>query len=294
MSEKEYILHVKAVKALDLPKMDLMGKCDPYLVFQIYPKPEKYQTKYIDQTYEPVWNEEFHIPIGKIKPNDFLHVELYDYDRVGADELISTYDFYLDSLYPEKVIDSTYEFYPARKVPKGGIVHLIFHLTTVEAVPFKERDVDPSLDFMLHVPVMSREGIRQVRTEFIQNDKARDGCMDEEELDAYFSDYYPELRCITKLILHFFGTNGRVDIDQFIRFYSLFSNDRSNDVNLCRDLFDKIDENHNGTIEASEIEKVASMIRFKDDEHKEDVLKKIVNADYEKFNEIFYELLEIA
>lgn len=68
----DYILHVKAIKALDLPKMNLMGKCDSYIVFQIYPQPEKYKTKYIDQTYEPVWNEEFHIHIGKINPDDLL------------------------------------------------------------------------------------------------------------------------------------------------------------------------------------------------------------------------------
>lgn len=51
---------------------------------------------------------------------------------------------------------------------------------------------------------------------------------------------------------------------------------------------------HVKAVKALDLPKMASMIRFKDDEHKEDVLKKIVNADYEKFNEIFYELLEMA
>lgn len=71
------ILHLRIVEAKDIPKMDVVGTADPFILFKLSPSPEQYQTKIIKQNPNPVWNEEFHIPfeIGKFA---VLHMELFD------------------------------------------------------------------------------------------------------------------------------------------------------------------------------------------------------------------------
>mgnify|MGYP001026844503 CR=1 FL=1 len=105
------ILHLKILEAKDIPKMDVIGTADPFVLFKVSPSPEKYQTKVIKQNPKPVWNEEFHIPFMQDK-SAVLHMELFDWDKVSLNDLISTRDFEIDKYEDGKVIDQWYEFYP--------------------------------------------------------------------------------------------------------------------------------------------------------------------------------------
>lgn len=129
------ILHIRAVEAKDLPKMDVVGKADPYLLFQIKGITEQWRTKDIKQTFDPTWNEEFHIPIEDVE-GAVLHIELYDWDKVSSDDLISTRDFDIKNWELGKIYEDWYEFFAAPKVEKPGKVHLFFHLAKEGDPPF--------------------------------------------------------------------------------------------------------------------------------------------------------------
>lgn len=142
------ILHIKAVEAKDVPKMDLIGKCDPFLCFRTNLSSQEWKTKVIKKTYTPEWNEEFHIPITS-NMDELLHIELYDQDTFTKNDLISTRDFPVNDFQIGQVTDEWYDFAPAPKIPKGGKVRLIFHLANSgdeafiasKASPYKARDV---------------------------------------------------------------------------------------------------------------------------------------------------------
>ncbi|KAK8836641.1 Protein Aster-C [Tritrichomonas musculus] len=133
------ILYVHAVEAKDVPKMDVIGKCDPFMVFRLNSKPtETWKTKDIKQTFEPHWDQVFKIPINSDNTLETLHIELFDKDDFTDDDLISTKEFQVSSFQLGKIVDAWYDFLPHKRVKKGGKVHLIFHLANENDAPFKE------------------------------------------------------------------------------------------------------------------------------------------------------------
>ncbi|KAK8899232.1 GTPase activator activity protein [Tritrichomonas musculus] len=77
------LLHIRAIEAADLPRMDDGGQSDPYLTFQLDQSPETFKTKIVKQNLNPIWNEVFDIPIFEGNRN-VLHVELLDSDKVKS------------------------------------------------------------------------------------------------------------------------------------------------------------------------------------------------------------------
>lgn len=133
------ILHIKAIEAKDVPKMDFIGKSDPFLKFTLNTSSQEYRTKTIKKTLAPVWHEEIHIPITS-EMNDLLHISLYDEDKISKSDLISTRDFPVSDFPIGKVIEDWYDFSPNPKLAKksisGGKVRLIFHLANSGDEPF--------------------------------------------------------------------------------------------------------------------------------------------------------------
>lgn len=289
------ILHVRACDAKDVPKMDVgTGTCDPFLVFKLRSKPnERHKTKVIKKTYEPVWNEEFHFPIKK-GVDEVLHVELKDWDRLSANDLISTRDFEINSFQLGKVIDWRDSFFVAPKVEKPGRVHLIFHLANEGDEPFKEKVLENHYSHInLVINPLTQTEIQDAREQFAQIDKDGNGVLDENELDYYFKSSKAELSCFSKLIIEIYGKNGGVSIDQFLQFYKSFAAPRDSDDYIGRHIFDYIDNDHSGTIEASEFQKVVDLIKFPEGT-KQDTIDRVDQMDYEEFSKRFYTLLKMA
>ncbi|KAK8865173.1 Protein Aster-C [Tritrichomonas musculus] len=118
------MLHVKAIEATDVPKMDIIGQSDPYLVFKLSSSDKTWKTEYKNNTSTPVWNEEFHLPLSK-NLDDHLTIELYDKD-FKFDDLISTIVINVNLIPAGKEFNSWYNFNPVEGVKKGGRVRLSF------------------------------------------------------------------------------------------------------------------------------------------------------------------------
>ncbi|XP_073293313.1 synaptotagmin-3-like isoform X2 [Primulina huaijiensis] len=92
------ILHVKVIRAVKLLKMDLLGLSDPYVKLSLSGEklPAK-KTTVIKKTLNPEWNEEFKLAV-KDPQSQMLHINVYDWDKVGAHDRLGT------QLYPLKLL----------------------------------------------------------------------------------------------------------------------------------------------------------------------------------------------
>nr|AFZ78851.1 C2 domain-containing protein [Coptotermes formosanus] len=126
-------LHLKIIEASQLPKVDTIGKTDPYLKFIVSGDPNKYETKWIENTLEPKWNEEYHINLKSSA--SYINFELWDKDK-KYDDFISSLDIQLSTFRLYKVHDLWFNMAPGKKVNIGGRLHLIIHLSNPGAAPF--------------------------------------------------------------------------------------------------------------------------------------------------------------
>ncbi|CAA2991259.1 synaptotagmin-3-like isoform X1 [Olea europaea subsp. europaea] len=84
------ILRVKVVRATKLLKMDLLGLSDPYVKLRLGGEklPSK-KTTIKKKTLNPEWNEEFKLSV-KDPLSQVLHIDVFDWDKVGAHDLLGS------------------------------------------------------------------------------------------------------------------------------------------------------------------------------------------------------------
>merc|ERR1719394_2293503 len=88
-------LHINLIKARDLIKADLVGKCDPYAVIKY--GTQKFKTPVIDNSQEPRWDYEmdFNIPDGNLTEVNF---EVFDSDKIGKDKSLGNVNIEISDL----------------------------------------------------------------------------------------------------------------------------------------------------------------------------------------------------
>ncbi|KAH6804026.1 Calcium-dependent lipid-binding family protein [Perilla frutescens var. frutescens] len=101
------ILHVKVVRATKLLKMDLLGLSDPYVKLNLSGEklPSK-KTTIKKKTLNPEWNEEFKLSV-KDPQSQMLHINVYDWDKVGSHDRLGTQVFPLKTLAPNEMKEAT-------------------------------------------------------------------------------------------------------------------------------------------------------------------------------------------
>lgn len=292
----DLVLNVLAVEATDVPKMDVgfRNTCDPYLQFKMSSSKETYKTNYIRRTLEPKWNETFRIPVKSLDHSSTLHVELIDWDKITAHDLISTHDFQIITFPFGKVVDMWYTFFAAHNVAKPGRVHLIFQLTNMDDTPFEDKLVmdERSSRMDIYVPKLSDEEILDAKKQFNEIDRDNNGYLDENELDEYFRDKKKELRCFPKLVVEIFGKNGHVTFEQYMNFYKSLAADKFDDDFIGKHIFVYIDKDKSGVIDSSEFEKVYALLKLPPGFEKHPLNQG--NMNYAQFSKEFYITLRMA
>lgn len=129
-------LNIKVIEATEVPKMDTIGKSDPYVVMTLSTSSQKWKTKVQKNTDKPVWNQEFKLPITTTM-DEILTVEMWDKD-VSNDDQISTVRIQVNKIPVGKVNDSWYTMHPVKGVKTGGKLRLVVHLCKAGATPFKD------------------------------------------------------------------------------------------------------------------------------------------------------------
>lgn len=117
-------IHIKAIEAKDVPKMDTLGNSDPFLKFQLKDKPESaVKTQVIYSTLNPVWNEEFDI-ISENYESDILQVWMFDEDIKKDDQMMNPIEIPLH----EHKIGDHFVFNDKIKLRKKNVGALHFEL----------------------------------------------------------------------------------------------------------------------------------------------------------------------
>lgn len=96
------ILHVKVIRATKLLKMDFLGASDPYVKLKLSGDtlPVK-KTTIIRKNLNPEWNENFKL-IVKDPESQILHLQVYDWDKVGAHDRLGMQLVPLNLLKPQE------------------------------------------------------------------------------------------------------------------------------------------------------------------------------------------------
>ncbi|XP_010264637.1 PREDICTED: synaptotagmin-3-like isoform X2 [Nelumbo nucifera] len=133
------ILHVRVIRAIDLLKMDFLGKSDPYVKLSLSCKrlPAK-KTKVKRKDLNPEWNEVFKL-IVEDPESQVLQLHVYDWEKVGMHGKLGMQEIPLRSLVPHEAKEFTLDLLkntnsndPQNKKQRGKImVELTFN-------PFKE------------------------------------------------------------------------------------------------------------------------------------------------------------
>ena len=140
---KEFTFNIRIIEGRDIPGLDKKGLSDPYIkLYLLGMKPKErnneVKTKVVKKTLNPVWYEEYHFPIKSIG-TDILHLSLKDSNSFGSDDPISTYDFNIKNLPCGKVVKEWIKFIPVKGVPKGGEIHIQYHLACPGSYAFKDK-----------------------------------------------------------------------------------------------------------------------------------------------------------
>ena len=78
-------MHIYALEAINIPKMDLMSKSDPYVIFRFEKDLIGARTKYLDDTLTPQWNQLVNLYITD--KNEDLIIEIWD-KNIKNDKII--------------------------------------------------------------------------------------------------------------------------------------------------------------------------------------------------------------
>jgi len=100
-------VHVRVIKAQNLPAADLNGKSDPYAVVKCEKK--KFKTKVIKKMLEPEWNESFSFPASSQAKT--VCVQVFDKDLLKPDDALGKMEIDLTSLREEKAFYSAPRWY---------------------------------------------------------------------------------------------------------------------------------------------------------------------------------------
>ena len=92
---------VEVVGAGHLPKADLLGSCDPYCEVEVGGKREK--TQVVKENYDPRFGERFVFGHRHVRGKGEMSVRVYDWDRLGKDDLVGEAAVSLDGVNEEEV-----------------------------------------------------------------------------------------------------------------------------------------------------------------------------------------------
>ncbi|KZV41374.1 synaptotagmin-5-like [Dorcoceras hygrometricum] len=80
------VVSVTVISAQDLPATDIMGKSDPFVVLMMKKSEQRYKTRVLNDTLNPVWNQTFDFVVDN-GLHELLILEVYDHDTFGKDKV---------------------------------------------------------------------------------------------------------------------------------------------------------------------------------------------------------------
>lgn len=124
-------INVKVIEAKNVPKMDVIGNCDPFVKVMYGDK--TYKTGVKENTLNPKWNETFQFAINN--KDDVLKFVVSDKD-VTTDEDFAVLNFKLNSIVPKTVVDNWFDCDQLKTAKLYCKLHLQIHIDNYNVEPF--------------------------------------------------------------------------------------------------------------------------------------------------------------
>ena len=102
------VLHVCAVEARNIPRMEFLAGSDPYMTLQVSTGSAMQRTRVIEDTRSPIWNQEFHFSIQD-STNSFLIAVIKNRSAIGDDPPIAQVKIPLAGMTMFEVTDRWYD-----------------------------------------------------------------------------------------------------------------------------------------------------------------------------------------
>ena len=97
-------IHIHIMDGYDIPKVDLIGKTDPYVRIKLNDQEFYEKTEVIDNSLTPVWDKDF--TLYSLYQNPSIQIELKD-EATGKDPLIGTANIGVDDIKPGQTKEIT-------------------------------------------------------------------------------------------------------------------------------------------------------------------------------------------
>lgn len=128
-----FVLHVKVIEAVNIPKMDPRGT-DAYCVVKA--ESEKHKTSIMVKNPHPHWSQTFHFKVHD-PTNGELKIKMKDHD-VHKDDKISYIKIPYYTIRPGEFIDQWFDMIPYNPGLSGGRLHLYIHMCYADQQPFRK------------------------------------------------------------------------------------------------------------------------------------------------------------
>jgi Ca2+-dependent lipid-binding protein len=129
---------VTVIEAKDVPKMDTVGKCDPFCFVALVGSRLVYRTRIMKKTYTPVWNET--VSFLLTNPNtDVLTILLKDEDMI-VDDAIGNVDIPLAPYLNGPELERWSPLTPAKGVKDPGQVHYKLRVCQAPPMPYVDHE----------------------------------------------------------------------------------------------------------------------------------------------------------
>jgi Ca2+-dependent lipid-binding protein len=136
-------VRLNIIAARGIPKMDTIGKADPYFKVRLLGEAKVEKTQVLKNTDSPVWNAQFIFPVNSYG-TQILELDLWDKDLL-KDDKIGNLQLQLSELPPGKVIDHWYRLTPAKHIHDAGEVHIRVQVALIGTPLFVDAPFQPLL-----------------------------------------------------------------------------------------------------------------------------------------------------
>jgi hypothetical protein len=148
-----FVFNVRIIKAFDIPYVDIIGSCDPYILGEILDrdfyanKSNKPRTFTVYNSVRPYYNEMLQFKIESLR-TDIVRLSIIDADLVSKDDPVSYHDFKMTEVGFGEIHKKVIKFtrYPNADFPperSPGSVKLIYQLTAPNQMPFDTEYINP-------------------------------------------------------------------------------------------------------------------------------------------------------
>lgn len=124
------VINVCVVEAKNLPQMDLIGTSDPFCVIGLAGDERPRQTKVVEDSVTPVWNENFKF---ECENDATLDICIWDSDPLGTDQKMSSLAVPIRA--EDYEFDEWFEMHPETDVKINGMIRLAVRVAREEVKP---------------------------------------------------------------------------------------------------------------------------------------------------------------